>query len=165
VDQTLYRLVKNGTIRRLARGVFVRDERKKFSHFEIASIKAKAFGRTLINFDFTVPDQLKAPVKTPIEPVFFIDGRSSGFHADGILIALQECSQRKMSLGDGKVGQAMRALWRIGKAAVTKEKISHATDHFRRTDRADLLRSIRYLPAWLSDFFIVPERWPGQVVS
>jgi len=45
VDQELYRLVKNGEIRRLARGLFVRDQKIEFSVFEIANLKAQAFGR------------------------------------------------------------------------------------------------------------------------
>jgi hypothetical protein len=165
VDQTLYRLVKNGTIRRLARGIFVRDETKKFSDFEVASLKAQAFGRKLVRHDFAMPERLNVLAETPVEPVFFIDGRSTRFRAHGGVIDLQERSQRKMRLGDGKVGQAMKALWHIGKEEVTRAVISRATDHFRRREREEVITSIRWLPAWLSDFFIKSDHWPGAVAS
>jgi hypothetical protein len=152
VDQTLYRLVKKGTIRRLARGIFVRDERKYFSVFEIASIKAEAFGRKILKHDGAAA-------------LFIINSRSTSFRSGGKVIALQERSQRKMRLGDGKVGQAMQALWQIGEGEVNRSVIQRATDHFRSTDRVEVTTSIRWLPAWLSDFFIKPDHWPGATAS
>jgi hypothetical protein len=54
IDQALSYLVKRGVIRRLARGVFVRDplENMIFTNAEIAKAKAEAFGRRFA----TLPD-------------------------------------------------------------------------------------------------------------
>jgi hypothetical protein len=167
VDQTLYRLVKNGTIRRLARGLFVRDSAKKirFSDFEIASLKANAFGRALVRHEAVMPGHREAPLEEGVETTFWTDGQSTSFRIDGRVIRLNGCSQRKIRLGESKVGQRMKALWRMGKEEVTRAVIARALCDFLTTDRLELTKNTRWMPAWLSDFFIVPDRWPGPVVS
>jgi hypothetical protein len=165
VDQTLYRLVKSGTIQRLARGLFVRDpdNRKRFSDFEIASLKASAFGRKLARNEFGAKQECAVRVDEE-ESAFWINGRSSSFHIDGRVMQLKECCQRKMKLCEGKSGQRMKDLWRMGKQVVTRVEISHALRDFRRTDRLKLTRITTWMPAWLSDFFILPDYWPGPAV-
>jgi hypothetical protein len=165
VDQTLYRLVKDGTIRRLARGLFVRDpdNRNRFSDFEIATLRANAFGRKLARHEHNVLGQYGAKAKEREKTGFWIDSRSTSFRIDGRVIHLNECSERKMRLFDSKCGQRMKELWQMGKEQVTRAVISQALIDFLSTDRLELTRNARWMPAWLSDFFVVPDRWPGQI--
>src|SRR5215472_2800695 len=97
VDQTLYRLVKNGTIRRLARGIFVRDERKYFSAYKIAKLRAEAFGRKIMRHDFVIPDEFTRN-HTIIEPKLFVNSDTTQICIDGKKIKLRGVSQRKMRL-------------------------------------------------------------------
>jgi len=154
VDQALYRLVKNGTIRRLARGIFVRDERTYFSVFEIAKLRAKAFGRKLMRHDFVIPTTLEPNAPTMIEPKLFINCRTTQLQIDGKATKLHGISERKMRLNESKTGQALQALWKMGKHKVNREVIGHACFHFGRTDRQEVDNYMRWLPAWLNDFFI-----------
>jgi Family of unknown function (DUF6088) len=158
VDQALYRLVKNGTIRRLARGIFVRDEKKYFSVFEVAKLRAEAFGRKIMRHDFVIPTEMDWN-KTTIEPKLFINSRSTRIRIDGQVIKLHGLSPRKMRLNATKAGQALKALWKLGKENVNREVIMHATYRFNRIDRQDVKDYVRWLPAWLTSYFIRTQ-WP-----
>jgi len=160
VDQALYRLVKNGTVRRLARGVFVRHEsRWYFSVFEIAKLRAEAFGRKIMRHDFVIPSDLDRN-NTTIEPKLFINSDSTQLCVDGKVTKLHGISNRKMRLDATKTGQALKALWELGKENVNREVIMYATFHFGRTDREDIKKYIRWLPAWLSKYFIKWNKYP-----
>jgi hypothetical protein len=164
VDQTLYRLVKDGIIRRLARGLFVRDpnNKKRFSNFRIASLKANAFGHTLARDDFTEAVQWGATANENVTS-FWINSRTSSFRSDGLVIRLNECCERKMNLCEGKSGHRMKDLWRMGKQQVTRADISHALRGFLRTDTLERINITRWMPSWLSDFFVLPDYWPGPL--
>jgi hypothetical protein len=165
VDLALYRLVKSGLIRRLARGVFVRDpfEKMKFSHFEIAKVKAESFGRRIT---IDPPIQAQWPkldsrqmATTQTEVTFFIDGRTSSFHIGDQVIHLKQISPRKLTMSGNKAGLHMRALWQMGEEALSDIAIQEATMTFTRTDNLDMRRSARWMPAWLCNRFNFGRRW------
>jgi len=154
VDQTLYRLVKNGTIRRLARGIFVRDERKKFSAFQIAKIKAEAFGRKIMQHEFVIPTELSYDQPTVVEPKLYVNSDTTEIRIDDGLTRLNGVSHRKMRLNACKTGQALMALWKMGRNNVDDEVIRRATCRFGRIERAAVIDYVRWLPAWLGDHFL-----------
>ena len=161
VDQALYRLVKVGRIRRLARGVFVKELGyiKDFSIFEIAKAKAEAFGRRIVQQAcFVVPSDDPKFGKRPKTAVFYIDGRSSEFHIEGRKVQFKHIAARKLKLAETPVGEAARAVWHLGETAGDGFAIMNATSFFNREDRIWFRRNIRWMPAWLSDQ-IQDGRW------
>jgi Transcriptional regulator, AbiEi antitoxin len=154
VDQALYRLVKVGRIRRLARGVFVKElgYMKDFSIFEIAKVKAESFGRRIVQQPcFVVPKSDPKFGKRPQTAIFFIDGRSSEFHIEGRKVQFKHIAARKLKLAETPVGEAARAVWNLGEKLGDGFAIMHATLNFNREDRVWFKRNIRWMPAWLSD--------------
>jgi len=161
VDQALYRLVKIGWIRRLARGVFVKELGyiKDFSIFEIAKAKAEAFGRRIVEQPlFVAEPRTEKYGKRPNEAIFLIDGRSSKFHIDGLKIQFKHVSPRKLKLAETIVGEAARAVWNLGEKLLDSIALMNATDFFNRDERIWFRRNIRWMPAWLSDQIQV-DRW------
>jgi len=165
IDQALSRLVKGGFIRRLARGIFVRDEKKYFSVFEIATIKAQAFGHKIMRHEFVIPSQRYSLDEPIIEPKLFINSHASQFCVDGKVIKLRGTPDRKMRLDEGKVGQALKVLWTLGKDKVTRETVILATCRFDWTERQEIIHYIKWLPAWLGNFFIKRDCWPFPIKS
>jgi hypothetical protein len=161
VDRALSRLVKNGTIRRLARGVFARDPDglRHYSDFQIARLKAEAFGRKIAKHPSMIAKELGISDEDNLEPVFSSDGPTTKFRAGDKVIHLKRSSARKMRLSNSKSGQAARALWHLGKRAVDAAVIMQAVLKFDRNDRLELKRNIRWMPAWLFDSFSFPRRW------
>jgi hypothetical protein len=127
-------------------------------------IKAEAFGHKIMRHEFVIPSD-PSSCTTIIEPKLFINSHSSRFYVDGKVIKLNGVAHRKMRLDEGKIGQALKALWKVGKREMTHEIFLRATDRFGRTDRLDMLHYIKWLPSWLSDFFIKPDRWPFPTIS
>jgi len=161
VDRALSRLVRNGTLRRLARGVFARDPDglRHYSDYEIAKIKAESFGRKLAKHPLLIASELGLEDVERVESTFSTDGHTTKFHAGKRTIRLMHSSSRKMKLSNSKTGQAARALWYLGKYAVNPEMIMQAVLKFDREDRLELKRNVRWMPAWLADSFKFSRRW------
>jgi len=164
VDQALYLLVKEGTIRRLARGLFVWDPRKKtkFTPFDIARLKAKAFGRKAAIYDFGRTNFLETDGHKADLTLIWTNSRSTKFWSEAGFIELKECAQRKMRMLQTKAGQRMKALWQLGKKEVSPYVIERITLDFLRSDRQDRKLLSRWMPAWLNDKFIQDGHWPGD---
>jgi Family of unknown function (DUF6088) len=161
VDQALYRLVKMGWIRRLARGVFVKELGyiKDFSIFEIAKVKAESFGRRIVEQPlFVAEPRTENYGKRPKTAIFLIDGRSSSFHIEGREVQFKHVSPRKLKLAETPVGEAARSVWNLGEKLGDGLAVMNATSFFDREDRVWFKRNIRWMPAWLSDQ-IVSNRW------
>jgi hypothetical protein len=156
IDQTLWRLVKNGSIIRLARGVFVRASRTFTSPSPraVAEAKAKGFGKEIVTHGAVLVNQLNLDAYPSDKNVFCVNGSSSSFRYGKITIYFRKASKRKIKLGDTRAGHAIRALWHLGKEMVDHYAIMKATREFMRTDRVEARQSAQWQPAWLSDYFV-----------
>ena len=161
IDQTLCRLVKRNAIVRLARGVFTKSStRHKPSLEEIASAKAKAFGRRFgavgsklaQEFGLIKPQQ---PQQQPDEKaVFSINSSSSTFKCGDVTIYLRKTCPRKVVLQESQAGKALVALWHMGKYLCCAEQVRKAIAELGRVDTQRLRESAPWLPAWLSAYFL-----------
>jgi len=156
VDQALCRLVRDGTIVRLARGVFRRND-WNLPHagaFDVALAKARAFGKTIACHGADLACDLGLVDEGNHEPTFAVDKGSSSFRFGGTVIHLREACLRKMQGGDSKVGQVVRALWYIGRSFCTLELVMKACSRLGRIERKELVSTIARMPAWLGDRFV-----------
>jgi hypothetical protein len=154
VDQVLSRFVKDGFIRRLARGIFVRDQanRISFSTWDIASLKAGSFQRKLAKHAKTTFKEIFEKDYCERQTIFSINGSTSKFKMGETIIHLKETSQRKAALSETVIGQRMKALWDAGKNNVTDAMIRQALIFQRGGAARNWLRAnFGLLPAWLTD--------------
>jgi hypothetical protein len=165
VDQALFRCVKGGLIRRLARGVFAKDPdgRIKFRPIEIATLKAKSFGHAIAKHGSTIAAELGLKVSGSREPIFAIDARSSSFRVGDVQIHLKGASSRKLRLDESKTGRTLQALWHMGKGEVDPYVIERAAMYFLRSDREEMLNHMRWIPSWLCDSFKFTRSWRPAV--
>ncbi len=170
VDQALSRLVKRGVILRLARGVFARQGSCMPSVFEVAVTKARAFGKAIARHAADLAREAGLTAAAHPQSIFSVIGSSSSFLYGSIRIRLRAAAPRKIRLADRKSGQAIRALWHLGRFACTPGAIMAATQSFGRSDREEVRQSARWMPAWLSDQFYAGryptrrERLPGELI-
>ena len=117
VDQCLCRLVKNGYIRRLAWGLFMRGlpDFQQPCVLAVATEKAKAFGKQLVVDGADAASFIGLATHGNQEPTYAIGGRSSSFKYNGARIYFKGISARRMALGNRPIGLAIRALWQLGK--------------------------------------------------
>ena len=157
VDKALQRLVFAERIRRLTRGVFVKDgwlRPRQFSYFEIAAAKARAFGRKILEAPTAVLNPLSRRFGEPAcDKTFYIDGHSSTFKIGNDTITFKHTAARKRQLAKTKAGETARVLWHLGRDLVDAETLKQAAVSFRHSheDKNVFRKNIRWMPAWLSD--------------
>lgn len=164
IDQCLYRMVKTNFIRRLARGVFVRDPHVNPSPEEIAEIKARSFGKLIFRHATNILHDLGIPHSDgKQENRFAINGHSSSFKSIHGKISFHGVAQRKAKLCETKAGRRVFALWHFSENNLIDKAVKVACRDLKRTDRDDLRRCSSLMPAWLHDRCI--ERYARAIAS
>lgn len=158
IDICLFRLVKDQTIRRLARGVFVRSNHpnKYFSPFEIAQAKANAFEKIISLSGETAA--LKSGlisatiISSHSQITFYTSGRSSSFKEGDLTIKLKSVSPRKNSLPDSKAGNFLRGYWHLGKGKINnpRKELMRISLGMLKPERLKLKSELKVMPVWIT---------------
>jgi len=156
VDYALYRAVKKQIIVRLARGVFTRNTKNypKPSHFEMAIIKARAFGKVILKHGKDTAARLDIEADGNPEPTYYVDGSSSRFFYQKTYINLKKACKKRMHIPDDRVGLALRALWHKGKEWVRFNGVDFVFSSWStRADKEKIHANKAWIPSWLADYF------------
>ncbi|PWU01561.1 MAG: hypothetical protein C5B53_02705 [Candidatus Melainabacteria bacterium] len=165
VDQAFARLVRNGEVIRVARGLYIKAASPPPSLLEVAVAKAAAFNRTIAIHGSQaallskIGEAVMKENQTMNEHVFACSGRTSAFRFGNQIIRFIGTSARKLQFGDSKPGLAVRSLWYLGKESCTLEMASQAVTSFMRSDREDWQRNTQVMPAWMQDLFLAIKRY------
>ncbi len=166
VDQSLYNLVKQREIIRVARGVFMRKGSPQPSVFAVAKIKAESFGKRIFTHGIEAARQLGFPLEAARDPVFAVDGRSSSFRFGDTIIRLIGLSPRNLIREDSLAGLVIRAMWQVGKGRMTPELVSRTYPNWGKVC-PQLEQSAPFLPHWMNNLFnwarVEVRRWSGSL--
>lgn len=160
LDSALSRLVKGGTLERLARGVFrfYDAKNRKVSARQIAAVKRRAFGRRIATVATAVDrdrlerlDDRGRELLKPSSTTLVSDGRTSSFlfHQDGSRINLKSVAMRINKLGESTAGRMLRDLWLLGDDSITTKDVEKAWSHLSPKEVAKVPALKRLLPNWL----------------
>lgn len=162
VDKTLSRLVGEGEIERLARGVFVRPKKSRFigtvmpEVLEVIKVIARNHGETIQVHGAEAARRFKLSTQMPTSPVFYTNGPSRSLRVGNMVVKLMHTtSHRRLQFAGKKTGLALSALWYLGKENVTRNTVSHIKAGLSPTE-FEKLRSAN-LPAWMSAALNSPE--------
>jgi hypothetical protein len=159
VDLALHRLTRNGTIRRLARGVY--DFPKEHPILGLLAPSAEAIARALAGRDRTrlqpagayAANVLGLSEQVPAKAVFLTDGPARTVKIGPTTIQLRRTTPKNMDAAGRLSGLLIQALREIGQEHMTQEK----RDHLKRTIPADkrreLLKDLQLAPAWMHQIF------------
>jgi len=163
VDQALYRLVKQGEIVRLARGVFRKGDCKVSmpTAVQVARAKAQAFARNVFSHGFDAAYRFGLRKEGNKEPTFCTTGRSSTFMYGDTRIHFKGTSSRKVCLGNEQLALAIRALWQGGKASCNRLALSKVCQLLGRYELRTMAKSAAQMPGWLWTVF----RMPAPIIS
>jgi hypothetical protein len=153
VDQAVRRLVMNGEIIRVARGLFIKPRAPKPSILDVAIAKAKAFKKTIATHGSSAARILKIADNSNQEYLFACSGHSSSFRYGKIVIRFIGTSARQMHLGNEPVGLVIRALWYLRKEICDIHTASQAVRSFGRIERQQLRESLDIMPDWMKCCF------------
>lgn len=166
VDQTLSRLIKSGAIERVARGVFVKPETNRFvgkvmpEPIKVAKALAKTSGSIVQIQGAEAARRLGLTTQVPLKPGYSTSGPSRIVRLGSMEIKMTHVSPSKLALAGRPAGEALAALWYLGKSGVTPSVI-HKIRGKLPNEEFEALRSCRK-PSWMSDAFYSAERLRGH---
>ena len=156
VDLALHRLAKKGTLRRLARGLYdyprVDADLGPLSPTTDAVVKALK-GRDNILLQPSggyAANQLGLSDQVPMKIVFLTDGPARHVQLGKQVIMLKHTTPRVMATAGRVSGLVIQALRHIGQRHVDDLTVAHLRKRLSGDDRKQLLRDIRYAPAWIA---------------
>ncbi len=164
VDQVLSRLVREGEITRLARGVFVKPKQNPHIGPVLPNtqVVAEAIGRATGNkvgiHGAEAARQLGLTTQVPTRPVFYTTGPTRRFKLGKTEITLKHVAPRKLYLGNRPAGIALSALWYIGKGKVTQSVIENIEKNLSTEEFEELTCARSVMPAWMADAFYYFEQ-------
>lgn len=155
VDRSLSRLVAEGKVKRLARGVFVRPEKSRLvgdvmpDVSEVVKLIARHNQETIQVHGAEAARRFKLTTQMPLVPVFYTSASSRSIRIGNVTVKMIHTSNwRRLQFAGKKTGLALSALWYLGKDHVNAEAVSRirsglSAEEFEQLRSADL-------PAWLA---------------
>jgi hypothetical protein len=159
VDTVLHRLVRKGTIRRLARGIYdFPEEHPKLGKLQPSPEKiAEALvGRDCTRIQPTgayAANILGLSEQVPAKVVFLTDGSSRTVKIGTTTIQLRRTTPKNMAMAGRLSGILVQAFRELGKENVTAERLEHLKRILPLDKRQELLKDIRLAPEWMHSIF------------
>lgn len=136
VDQALSRMMKAGTIERIARGLYVARGHRVDAQAVAIAVAQKTAEQVSVAASVGPQDVLVVPTT----------GISRTVKAAGHTIEFRRMSQRKVQLAASHNGRSLLDLWSRGRKNLTTLEIQRATGHWMKGE-IDIYAAL--IPAWL----------------
>ena len=156
VDKALSRMAGDGSVRRVARGLYDVPKRHPLvgltapSIDQVAKAVAGKSGTRLQPTGAYAANLLGLSDQVPAKVVFLTDGRSKRIQLGKLTIALKQTSPRIMATAGTISGAIIQALRYLGKDHVTEETVKRLDRRLSPDDRKQLLKDLAYAPAWIA---------------
>lgn len=159
VDQTLGRLTKSGTIRRLTRGLY--DYPAKHPDFGDLPPNYDRVAQALVGRDNLkiqpsgayAANLLGLTEQVPAKIVFFTDGPNRKVQIGKQTIVLKRTTPRNMATAGRISGLVIQALRYLKQGNVDSTVIAKLKRRLSNDDKNTLMNDIRYAPSWIGDIF------------
>jgi hypothetical protein len=163
VDQALSRLTREGLLSRVARGVYVRPKSNEFvgevppEPFRVAQAIAKAAGTIVEWHGAEAARRLGLTTQMPTKPVFLTTGTPRRLRLGSIQIELRRAAPRKLYFAGRPAGEALSALWYLGRKGVTPKTINTLRRILPPEEYKALSGARQIMPSWMADAFVGAE--------
>ena len=156
VDKALSRLVEEGTIHRITRGVFVRPKQSRFvgqvmpDVNRVIEVIAKDHDEIIQLHGAEAARRFKLSTQMPISPVYYTNGASREIHIGNLKVKLMHTTnQRRLQHAGKKPGMALSALWYLGKENINPKAIEQIRNSLS-PEEFETLRASK-MPAWMNN--------------
>ncbi len=155
IHVALHRLVRDGHIRRLGRGVY--DLPKIHNRLgtlspsidDIAAAVARRTGSTIARSGAWAANALGLSTQVPARPVYLTDGPSRTVEIGGRAIRFVHASPSTLTGGELPAGLVLRALRYLTQDGVTDATVRHLRSTLTAKDQAALKRLSPDAPGWM----------------
>jgi hypothetical protein len=155
VDQTLSRLVKQGEISRISRGIFVRPKQSRYvgevlpEPAKVAQAIATARGETVQVQGAEAARLLGLTTQMPLQAVFYTSGPTRALKLGNLHLTLKHVVQRKLALAGKPSGLALSTLWYLGKERVSTNTIKTIREKLTPEAFEEFRAETPAMPAWM----------------
>ena len=155
VDRALSRIVRDGGIERLARGVFIRPRKSRFvgtvlpDPFDVVRAIARDNGETVQIHGAEAARRFGLSTQAPTSPVFHTSASSRTIRiANTTVRMIHTSNRRRLQFAGEPAGAALAALWYLGRDNATPQAVASiraalSADEFGKLASADM-------PAWMA---------------
>ncbi len=159
IDIALHRLTRDGTMRRLARGVY--DYPKEHPILGPLQPSAETVAQALAGRDRTrlqpagayAANVLGLSEQVPAKAVFLTDGPSRTVKIGSMTIQLRQTTARNMAAAGRLSGLLIQAFRELGKEHITPKRLDHLKRKLPAEKRRELVKDIKLAPAWMHPIF------------
>ena len=157
VASALKRYRQSGLIRQLARGLY--DYPRADPELGILTPSPDAVAKALAGRDAVrlqpsgayAANLLGLSTQIPMKIVYLTDGRSRTVQIGKKHIILKRTTPRNMATAGRTSGLVIQALRHLGRQHVDDEVIAQLASRLDADDRKQLLKDVRFPPAWIAD--------------
>lgn len=157
VRLALHRLEKEGFVRRITQGIYVRPKRSKYvgevmpSAEQIAKAIAKRDKIRLVPTGVYALSALGLSTQVPLRLVFLTDGAPREIKLGNRSIKLKKTTPKNLSAKGEISSLVIQGLREIGKEQVTDEKEAKIIALLKKEHPKTLLHDIALAPVWIQD--------------
>jgi hypothetical protein len=157
IDQALMRLTHEGTIERLGRGLYNLPRISRFglkampTPEAVAQTVAARDGASIEIHGAEAARRFGFSTQMPVQPVFYTTGASRTVRLGKLLVRLQHVAARKLALAGRPAGQALSALWYLGKGQVTPATFAQIAAKLPQAEFEVLSNAKASMPGWMVD--------------
>lgn len=155
IDQALMRQVRAGDVERVGHGLYIRPGAGRFgiksapAPERVARAVAEAEGATIEIHGAEAARRLGLSTQMPAQPVFLTTGSSRQIRMGKLVIRLQRVAPRKLALAGRPAGQALSALWYLGRDEVTPDTFRQIAEKLPPDEFEALCAAKASMPAWM----------------
>lgn len=157
VDQALMRMTKAGEIERIGHGLYMVPKAGKFgikplpAPEQIAQTLAQSDGATIEIHGAEAARRFGLTTQMPSQAVFYTTGSSRAIRFGKMIVRLQHAAPRKLALAGRPAGQALSALWYLGRKQVTPNTFRKIKAKLPPAEFEVLCESRSLMPAWMAE--------------
>lgn len=159
VGMTLTRLVRDGTIRRLGRGIYDRPQdhpllgKAGATSDSIVAAVARKKNLRILPSAAVAANKLGVSTQVPAKIVYHTDGAPSTVNLGKLKIEFRRNSGSMLALADRPSGLVAQALRDIGKDKVTAAHLQRLRTNLPADARKSLAKDLNRVPAWMRPHF------------
>jgi len=159
IRQILNRLIKEGEIKRIARGVFVKV--KHVPHIgeilplarEIVETIAKTTGEIIAIHGAEAARQLQITTQTPMRLILYTSGNTREVKIKNQSVLLKHVSPSKLIAPGTVAGTVISALLYLGREHVSLETLKKIQNQLSNEEFDSVLKEVNHMPAWMANIF------------
>lgn len=155
IDKALQRLVANGALRRLARGLYDKPRQDALMGTlwpSVDEVVKAIVGKDKLRVQPAgayAANLLGLTEQVPAKIVMLTDGATRTVHAGPMQITLKRTSPRNMAGANRLIGLVIQAFRNIGPQHITPQRLDRLRKTLPLSERAMLLADLDLAPAWM----------------